>query len=80
MLQECKLNLDSEAYEKNIDTNLYKPSDKREIDCHDSAMYWPTTIKYTIKWFTFVTTMEHTENILMPKQGLINSLLKVSHA
>ena len=29
LLQEWKLNLDDAAYEKNIDANLYKPSDKR---------------------------------------------------
>ena len=30
-----------------------------------------------MQWFTFLTIMEHTANILKPKQGLITSLLKV---
>ena len=40
LLQEWKLNIDDEAYEKYIDYNVYKPSDKR-IDRHDSTFYWP---------------------------------------
>ena len=28
-LQECKLNPDSAAYERNIDVNISKPSDKK---------------------------------------------------
>ena len=54
--------------------NLLK---KKEIDCHDSDLYWPTTIRDTIQWFNFLTIMEHTANILNPKQGLITSLLRV---
>ena len=38
-IQEWKLNLDAAAYEKNIDAKLSKPSDKKEIVCHDSNMY-----------------------------------------
>ena len=60
-LQEWKLNLDAEAYEINIVGNMYKTSDRKEIDRHDSDLYCPTTIKDTIKWFTFLTIMEHTE-------------------
>ena len=77
LLQEWKLNLDAAAYEKYIDANMSKPSDKKEIDRHDNNFYWPTSTKYTIQWFTFITIMEHTANILKPKQGLITSLLKV---
>ena len=40
--QEWKLNINAAAYEKNIYANLSKPSDKKEIDRHDSNMYWPT--------------------------------------
>ena len=29
LLQECKLNLDDVAYERNIDANIYKPSNKK---------------------------------------------------
>ena len=39
LLQEWKLNLDAAEYEKNINANLSKPSDKKEIDCHDIDMY-----------------------------------------
>ena len=39
LLQEQKLNLDTIAYGKNIDANVYKPSDKKEIDRHDSDLY-----------------------------------------
>ena len=77
MIQEWKLNPDAEAYERDIDANMSKPSDKKEIDCHDSDLYWTTTIKYTIQWFPFITIMKHTANIINPKQGLITSLLKV---
>ena len=76
MLQEWKLNLDAAAYEKN-DANVYKNPDKKEIDRHDSDLYCQTSIKDTIQWFTFLTIMEHTANILNPNKGLIPSLLKV---
>ena len=70
-LQECKLNLDAAVYEKEIDANLYKPSDKKEIYRHDSNLYWPTSIKDTIQWFTFLAIIEHTSNILKSNKGLI---------
>ena len=57
---------------------MSKPSEKKEIDCRDSDLYWPTKIKYTIQWFPFLAIMEHTANILKPKQGLLTSLIKVS--
>ena len=56
---------------------MHKPSDKKEIDCHDSDLYWPTSIKDKIQWFPFITIMEYTANILNPNKGLIPSLLKV---
>ena len=40
-------------------------------------MYWPTSIKDTIKWFPFLTITENTANILNPNKGLIPSLLNV---
>ena len=52
---------------------MSKPSGK--FDLHDSDLYWPTTIKYKIQWFPFLAIMEHTANIINPKQGLITSLL-----
>ena len=51
--------------------------EKKEFDRHYSDLYWPTTIKDTIQWFTFLTIMEHTANILNPNKGLITLLLKV---
>ena len=55
---------------------MSKPSDAKEIECHDSYFYWPTPKKDTIQWFHFTTIMEHTANILKPNKGLITSLLK----
>ena len=77
LFQYWKLNLDTAAYGRNIDANMSKPSDKKEIDCHDSDLYWPTSIKDTIQWFTFIAIMEHNANILKPNKGLSPSLLKV---
>ena len=74
LIQEWRLNLDAVDYEKNIDTNLYKPSGKKKFNCHNSDKYWPTSIKDTIKWFPFLTIMEHTTNILKPNRCLIPSL------
>ena len=42
LFQEWKLNLDAEDYERNIDANLYKPSEKKEFNRHNSDTYWPT--------------------------------------
>ena len=47
------------------------------MDRRDSDLYWPTTIKYTIQWFPFLAIMEHTANILKPKQGLTTSFLNI---
>ena len=75
LLQEWKLNLGDSAYEKNIDANMSKPSDKKEIDHHDSNSYWRTSLKDTIQGFTFLAITEHTANIVNPNKGLISSLL-----
>ena len=75
MPQELKLNLDAAEHERNIDANTYKTSDKKEIDRHDRNLYWPTLIIDTIQWFTFITMMKHTANILNPNKRLIISLL-----
>ena len=56
---------------------MSKPSDKKGTNHHDSDLYWPKLIKYTISWFTFLTIMKHTTNILNPNKGLTPSLLKV---
>ena len=47
------------------------------MDCHDSNLYWPYSIKDTIEWFPFLAIMGHTANILKPNKGLIPSLLKI---
>ena len=36
LIQEWKLNLDVASYEHKIDSNVYKPSAIKEIDCHDN--------------------------------------------
>ena len=76
LIQEWRLNLDAADYERNIDANLYKTSEKNKFNHVDSDEIWPTSIKYTIQWFPFFTIMEHIENIT-EKNGLISSLLKV---
>ena len=50
----------AEYYERNIDANMSKPSDKKLMDLNDSNLYCPTSIKDTIQWFHFLTIMEHT--------------------
>ena len=45
------------------------------MDRHDRDLYWPTSIKYRIQWFPFLTVIEHTSNILEPNKWLIPSLL-----
>ena len=77
LLQEWELNIDAAAYENNIDANVSKPYDKKEIDCHDGDLYCATSIKYTTQWFHFLTIMEHTAIIQNPNKGLIPSILRV---
>ena len=79
MLQEWKLNFDAAAYERSIDSNMSKPSDKKEMYRNESNLYWPTSIKYTIQWFPCPIIMEHTTNILKPYKCIISSLLKFFH-
>ena len=45
LFQEWKLNLDASAYEKHIDANISKPSYEKVINCHDSNLYRPNSIK-----------------------------------
>ena len=42
LLQEWKIDINATAYEKNIDANMFKLSDKKEMYHHDSDLYWPT--------------------------------------
>ena len=64
MTQEWKLNLDDAEYERNIDANLHKPSEKKKFNRIDSDDYWPTSTKDIIQWFPFLAIMEHTANIM----------------
>ena len=57
--------------------NMYKPSEKKKFNRHDSDLYWQKSVKDTINWFPFLTIMEHTANITKKNKGLISSLLKV---
>ena len=68
LLQEWKLNIDAAEYKRNINANLYKPSEKNKFNRVDSDYFWPTSIKETIKWFPFLTIMEYTAKI-MEKKG-----------
>ena len=56
---------------------MSKTYDKKDIGCNDNDLYWPTSIKDTIRWSPFLAIMKHTWNILKPNKGLIPSLLKV---
>ena len=77
-LQEWKLNIDTEEYEKNMRFNIYKPSEKKKIYRVDNHKNWTASIKETIQWFPFLTIMEHTANKTQDDKGLISSLLKMS--
>ena len=67
------IRIDAIENERNIDDKLSKPSEKNRPD---SDEYWPTPIKDTIGWFTFLTIMEHTANITETNKWIIPSLLK----
>ena len=45
LLQEWKLNTNAAAYIYNIDANVSTPCDLIFFNCHDSDLYWPTSIK-----------------------------------
>ena len=55
---------------------MYKSSEKKEMNRHDSNLYWPTSIKDTFQWFPFITIMEHTVKNMNPNKGAIPSLLE----
>ena len=77
MLQEWRLNIDAGEYKWNIDADLYEPSEKKKFNGYDIDDYWPTSMKETIQWFTFIAIMEYTANIMEKDNGLISSLLNV---
>ena len=57
LLKYWKLNLDADAYERNIDANMSKPSDLKQIDRCDSNLYCATKIKDIIQYFPFLAIM-----------------------
>ena len=59
LLQEWKINLDAAEYEKISRLTFINPLKKKKIHRFDSDEHWPTSIKETIKWFTFPNIMEH---------------------
>ena len=71
MIQERILDIDAAEYERNIDANLYKPSEKKNFNRVDSGDYWPASIRETIQWFPFITIMEHTVNITEKRANII---------
>ena len=62
---------------KYIEANIYKPSEKKKINCIDDHEHWTESIKLTLQWFSFLTIMEHTGNIIQDDKHLISSLLKM---
>ena len=58
MLQEWGLDTDAAECESNIGANLYKPYEKNKIYRVDSGEHFPTSIKETIQWFTFLAIVE----------------------
>ena len=56
---------------------MYKPSEKKIINCIDDHGQWPASIKSTIRWFPFHAIMEHTVNIMQDDTHLISSLLNI---
>ena len=61
MVEEWKLNIDSEAYEKKLDYKVNRPPDKKLINRHDDEKYWTISIKENIKWFPFLSITEKTD-------------------
>ena len=52
-IQEWKLNIDAEEYEKNMAKSHF-PSHKKKINCIDDHKHWPASIKSTVQWFLFM--------------------------
>ena len=53
------------------------PPKKKKFNCVDNHKHWPASTKETIKWFHFITIMEHTTNKKQDDKGLISPLLKM---
>ena len=56
---------------------MYKPSEKKIINCVDNHKHWQASIKSTIQWFPFHSIMEHAANIIQDDTHIISSLLKM---
>ena len=72
-LKERKLNHYAVVYKRNIYANLYISCDTNH---RDSDLYWPISIKDIMKWFYFLTIMEHTANMMETNKVIIPPLLK----
>ena len=57
--------------------NMYKPYENNKSDRVDGDEHWPKSIKKKIRWFPFITIMEHTANKTKENNGLISSLLNM---
>ena len=56
---------------------MYKPPEKNKSNRVDNHKHWPASIKNKMKWFPFLTIMEHTANKMQENKGLISSLLRI---
>ena len=56
---------------------MNRPSDKKEINCHDIKNYRSKRIIGKIQLFPFISIMEHTSSIIETYISLLPSLLKV---
>ena len=74
---ERKPNLDSAAYDKQIDSKVNTHSEKKSIYCRDSKTYWLIRIKETVQFFPFISIMENNASIIETYISLIPSLLNV---
>ena len=50
------------------------------MNCIDDHKHWPASIKSTIKWFPFLTIMEHNGNIILDDTCMCSPLEKIGRA
>ena len=60
LIEEWKQNIDTAAYDNNINQDVKIPSIKREIDRNNKNEYWPTSIKEILHWLPFLDIMKFT--------------------
>ena len=61
LIKELKQNLDAAAYEKNLNQDVKIPSIKKKIDRNNKTEYWPTSIKESLSWLSFLYIMGFTK-------------------